>query len=115
MATPTMTDNIKTLLGITDQDALIGLYINKAITLISNYLMLQDDTVVIPIDYTDAVMEYVVYCMNRRGNEGLKQFAQGSRSGTYGSDLPDSVIMLLPAPYAKLIQTTLAPAGVILP
>ena len=109
-------DDTKTVLGIGDttQDSLLTLYIRKSTTLIKNYLMCAD-TVDIQANYPDAVMEYVIEQFNKRGNEGLKQFAQGSRSGTYGNELPESVIALLPAPYAVLIQTTPEPTGVILP
>lgn len=120
-------DDIKTILGITDQDAILTLYIRKAVTLITNYLNIptvaytdSGGAVIQPIDveatYPDAVIEFVTLTMNKRGNEGLKQFTQGSRSGTYeSSQLPESVIFLLPAPYATLIKTTLDPVGVILP
>lgn len=119
-------DDMHTL-GITDQDALLTLYIRKAVTLIQTYLNIptvaytdSTGTVIQPIDiqatFPDAIIEYVTICMNKKGNEGLKQFTQGSRSGTYeSSQLPESVIFLLPAPYAKLLQTTPAPTGVILP
>lgn len=113
-------DDVKTVLGVTDQDALLTLYIRKAVTLITTYLNMKppispDVAIDIPTAYPDAVIEYVTICMNKRGNEGLKQFTQGSRSGTYTSELPESVIALLPVPYAKLLQTFQAPTGVILP
>lgn len=126
-------DDIKILLDISDttRDSKLNLYIRKAITLITIYLNIPTVattstdpitgvvTTIPPIDvpttYSDAVIEYVTICMNKRGNEGLKQFGQGGRSGTYGNDLPDSVIALLPLPYAKLLQTTPTPIGVILP
>ena len=69
-------DDIKTVLGVTDQDALLNIYIRKAVTLITTYLNAKPTTP--PIDivatYPDAVLEYVILCMNKRGSEGLKQF-----------------------------------------
>jgi hypothetical protein len=124
-------DDIKTILDVEDTDTskdnLLNLYIRKAVTLITNYLNISTvvytdsiGTVIQPIDvsitYPDAIIEYVTLCLNKKGNEGLKQFTQGSRSGTYeNSQLPDSVILLLPVPYATLIKTTPEPVGVILP
>jgi hypothetical protein len=62
-----------------------------------------------PIDintsYPDAVIEYVTICWNRRGNEGIKQASQGSRSATFENSLPDGVKALLPAPFAKMLRT----------
>lgn len=108
-------DDIKTILDIKDttKDSILTLYIRKATTLIKNYLLC-DDTLDISTTYPDAVIEYVIICMNRRGNEGIKQSSQGSRSQTYTSDLPDSVIALLPVPYAVLINTSPIPTGVFL-
>jgi hypothetical protein len=100
---------------------ILTLYIRKAVTLITNYLNLDtaeiDETdwytgivtTIEPIDptitYADACIEYVTLCWNKRGNEGLIQFGQGSRSGTYGNALYDSVKALLPAPYAIMVDT----------
>ena len=52
--------------------------------------------------YPDAIIEYVIICMNKRGNEGIKQFSEGSTSGTYGNELPESVKALLPMPFVTL-------------
>ena len=104
-------DDIKTIQGIatldTTRDPLITIYIRKAVTLISNYLNMKPVVapavaVDIATTYPDAVIEYVIISMNRKGNEGITQFSQGSRSGTYGSDLPASVKALLPAPYVTM-------------
>lgn len=99
-------DDIKTLKNIatldTSKDGVINLYIRKATILITNYLNIK-----VPIDisvtYPDAIVEYVIICMNKKGNEGIKQFSQGSRSGTYEDSLPPSVKALLPQPYAKML------------
>lgn len=100
-------DDIKILQNIADvsKDAMLTLYIRKAATLITNYL--NASATIPPLDmsvvYPDAVTEYVTICMNKRGNEGIKQSSQGSRSATYGSDLPDSVKALLPLPNVKMM------------
>lgn len=103
------------------KDNLLTLYIRKAVTLITNYLNLS--TVAItetnpctgvitttpPIDvavaYPDAICDYAVICFNKRGNEGIKQGSAGSMSQTYGNDLPDSTIALLPLPCAVMLDT----------
>jgi hypothetical protein len=118
-------DDIKTLQNIDSldptKDGLFNIYIRKAVTLIANYLNIptvshtETDywtgvvTTIQPIDvattYNDAVIEYVIICLNKKGNEGIKQSSQGSRSQTYGNDLPDSVKALLPLPYATCLST----------
>jgi hypothetical protein len=94
-------DDVKIILGTTE-DILLNLYIRKADTLIKNYLRL-DDTVDIEAIYSDAVIQYVVENYRQRGNEGIKQFSQGSRSGTYNSGLSSDVKVLLPLPKIKLM------------
>lgn len=96
-----MLEDIKTLLGITDysKDDLINLYIRKAQTAIKNYININITDYLI---YQDAIIEYAVISFNKKGNEGLKQFTQGSRSGSYNEDLPESVKVLLPLPSIKL-------------
>lgn len=93
--------DIKIITGSTE-DTLLNLYIRKADTLIKNYLRL-DDTVDIENTYTDAVIQYVVENYRQLGNEGIKQFSQGSRSGTYNSGLSEDVKVLLPLPKIKLM------------
>jgi len=108
-------DDLKTLLNTdASKDPLLTLYIRKAIALITNYL---NSSTVLDIEnlYPDAIIEYVTLCYNKRGNEGMKQFSQGSRSGTYEDGLSNSVIALLPVPYATLLQTTIDQVAVILP
>ncbi|MDF2804125.1 MAG: phage gp6-like head-tail connector protein [Anaerocolumna sp.] len=94
-------EDVKTLKSIGDssKDNIINIYIRKGKTLISNYL---NKTVDVETDYPDALVQYVIECMNKSGNEGLKQFGQGSRNGTYGNELSDSVLALLPVPYATI-------------
>jgi len=95
-------DDIKTLLEIEDalQDNIINIYIRKASTAIINYLK-TDETDMMSL-FPDAIIEYTIICMNKRGNEGLSIFSQGGTSGTYTSDLPDSVKALLPFPRIRV-------------
>jgi len=85
-------DDLNILLG--SDDVVLTLYIRKAVTLINNYLK----TTIAEEDYSDAIIEFVTIAYNKRGNEGMKQFSQGSLSGTYIDDIPPSVKSLLPLP-----------------
>lgn len=102
-----MLEDIKTVLGIDisdiTQDILLNIYVRKSKTLIKKYLNITDETIDIETLYIDAIIEYVAINYNKRGNEGIKQYAQGSRSGTYGDDLPQSVKDLLPVPYLRMM------------
>ena len=98
-------DDLHTLLSVDiSKDPVLNLYIRKAVTLITNYL--NAAPTIPPVDiataYPDAVIEYTVLCYNKRGNEGVKQASQGSRSQTYEDSLPSSVKALLPLPYVKM-------------
>ena len=84
--------DLNALLG--DNDVVLTLYIRKAVTAISNHLK----TEILETDYEDAIIEFVTIAYNKRGNEGMKQFSQGSLSGTYIDDIPPSVKSLLPLP-----------------
>jgi hypothetical protein len=79
----------------------LNLYIRKATTMILKYM--NNDDILNADNYVDAVVEYVTLCLNKKGNEGLQSFGQGSRSGTYVSDLTESVTSLLPPPYLKMM------------
>ena len=98
-------DDIKIVLGINGaiKDSLLNIYIRKATTLIVSYM---NDPLTDVNLYPDAVIEYVTICINKKGNEGIKQGSQGSRSQTYGNDLPDSVKALLPPPFARMSGVT---------
>lgn len=119
-------DDLKIVLNPNIDSSLLNIYIRKGVTLIINYLQLETQpyttvdsnnvsTIVQPIDvtltYPDALIEYVTICVNKRGNEGLKQFSQASRSGSYGNDLPDSVKALLPKPFIRM-RSTFVDSGV---
>jgi len=112
-------DDLRIALDPSINPDLLNLYIRKSVTLITNYLQLDTTaqtidngdgtTTVNPIDvastYPDAIVEYVIENYNKRGNEGLKQFSQGSHSGSYNSALSDDVKALLPKPYINMRST----------
>lgn len=101
----TVLDDVKTIKDISDnsKDNLINVYIRRAETLIKEYLNLKDNSVDIQETYPDAIVCYVIECLTRKGNENIKQFQQGARSGTYESGLSKEVINLLPVPYARMM------------
>jgi len=99
-------DDVKVLKNINDsnRDNEINIYIRRAVTLIENYLNLgSNNTIDVENTYQDACTAYVMEQFNRKGNEAIKQYSQGSESGTYGSDLSDNVKALLPVPYARMM------------
>lgn len=106
-------DDVKTVLGINDasKDGLLTIYIRKGVTLITNYMNAPDvpvtDPPTPPVDvqivYADALIEYVTSCYRKKGNEGVKSFGQGSRSGTYEDGLQESVKALLPSPFIRMM------------
>jgi hypothetical protein len=100
-------EDIKELKGWqtdSSHDGMISIFIRRAVTLIKNHLNLSsNDTTDIETVYQDAVVCFVMEQLNMRGNEGMKQFAQGGRSGTYNSGLSKDVKSLLPVPSAKLL------------
>lgn len=115
-------DDLQEILGPNVSTNLLSIYVRRAVTLITNYLNISTVaiididiwthvvTTIEPIDvsvtYADAVVEYATLCYRKKGNEGLKQFSQGNRSGTYEDALPTSVKELLPLPYAQMLSTS---------
>lgn len=97
-------EDVKTLKRINDtsKDSEINIYIRRGTTLILKYLNSAVSETDIQTSYQDALIQYVIECINKSGNEGLKQFSQGQRSGTYGNELSDSVLALLPLPTATI-------------
>lgn len=93
-------DDLKTLTG--QSESILNVYIRRATVAIKSYLNLTD-TIDIETNYPDAVIEYVTECLNKKGNEGVKQFAQGSRQGTYIDGLTDDVRALLPLPFVHMM------------
>jgi len=82
-------------------DNVLSLYIRMAQKAILNYLnnpLITDASL-----YDDAVIAHVTIAYSKRGNEGMTQFAQGSRSGTYETKLSSNVKDLLPNPYVKVM------------
>jgi hypothetical protein len=104
-------DDIKTILNISDtsKDALLTLYIRKGSALIATYMNApigchSEPPVDVPTTYPDALIEYVTLCYRKRGNEGVKQYTQGGRSGTYEDGLGQSVKDLLPSPFIRMAR-----------
>lgn len=100
-------DDVKELKGWkTDNshDGVINIFIRRAVTLIKNYLHLDSNATNIENTYQDACVAYVMEQFDRKGNEATKQYSQGKRSGTYGSDLSENVKSLLPVPYARMMR-----------
>ncbi|MCD2345812.1 phage head-tail connector protein [Clostridium guangxiense] len=98
-------DDVKILKNIADtnRDNEINIYIRRATTLIGNYLNLDSNATDIENTYQDACIAYVMEQLSKKGNEGIKQYSQGSESGTYGSELSENVKALLPVPYARMM------------
>lgn len=101
-------DDIKTLKNIsltdTSQDGSLNIYIRRAETAISKYFNNSLDNATIETMYPDAVITYVIEHLNKKGNEGIKQYSQGSRSGIYeGSGLSNDVKSLLPLPHVRMM------------
>ena len=96
-------DDIKLLLDADDSmEPVLNLYIRKAVTLITNYLN-SKKVIDISTVYPDAVIEYVIICVNKKGNEGLKQYKFENVDVTYDDGLSKSVKDLLPFPYVKML------------
>ena len=93
-------DDLKILTG--QSEDILNIYIHRANAAIRSYLSI-DNTVDVEIAYPDAVIEYVTECISKKGNEGIKQFTQGNRQGTYNDGLTEDVKALLPLPYVKMM------------
>ena len=98
-------DDVKILVGLDlvddSRDNVLNIYIRRGVTLITRYLnkTANED---VAVTYPDALIEYVVQVYRKKGNEGLKSFGQGSRLGSYGEELSDSVKSLLPSPSIRM-------------
>lgn len=88
------------------KDNVLNLYISKAVTMIKSYLnneKLSDSY--IKDKFKDAVLQLVYDGYSIKGEEAVKQKTQGNRNITYKDNLGmniNSVVDLLPLPYAKL-------------
>ena len=117
-------DDTKTVLGLdslnTSKDALLAIYIRKGTTLIAAYMNAPAVPITVPptlpvdvaVVYADALIEYVTLCYRKRGNEGVKSFGQGGRSGTYEDGLQESVKALLPSPFIRMARAGRDPYAV---
>jgi hypothetical protein len=94
-------DDAKIILNVSNQDALISIYLRQGSTLIKNYLKI--DNLDVEATYLDALLQYIVEAFRKHGLEGTKQFSQGSRSGTFTDGLSSDVKVLLPLPRIKLM------------
>lgn len=113
-------DDVKTVLGIESidisRDNLLNIYIRKGVKLITNYMNDPNPPVFDPLTlellsgvdvtvvYADALIEYVILCYRKKGNEGLKSFGLGSSNRTYEDGLSQTVKDLLPSPYIKMAR-----------
>ena len=106
-----MIDSIKALLSIKDnsQDDLITLYINRAITVIGNYINNKKyDKELIEVEFPEAIIALVenAYKENTSSTKGIKSKSQGARSITYadekGFTITDDIKSLLPTPFIRM-------------
>ena len=106
-----MIDSIKALLSIKDnsQDDLITLYINRAITVIINYINNEKyDKEIIEVVFPEAIIALVenAYKENTSSTKGIKSKSQGARSVTYADEkgfaITDDIKMLLPTPFIRM-------------
>lgn len=108
-----MLEDIKTLLELADtsKDAILNIYIRKAIVCIKNYLNNASlDNDYIEANFSEAIIELVVnaYSIKQNTKNGIKQEQQGSRNTVYKDNnttflIDDSIKNLLPLPYVKLM------------
>lgn len=83
-------DNVKILLGITDnsQDALLNLYLSRATNFVKNYCNIDE----IPSSLDEVIEDIAVIRYRLHGVEGVKSETKGSLSETYIESLPTDVI-----------------------
>lgn len=106
-----MIDSIKALLSIKDnsQDDLITLYINRAISVIINYINNEKyDKEYVTEHFEEAIICLVenAYKENTSSAKGIKSQSQGARSITYadekGFTITDDIKSLLPTPFIRM-------------
>ncbi len=88
-----MLDNIKMLLGLTDDDSkdeLLMLLIERCINEAKNYT--HNDSIV---NYENVINDMVVYSYNRLGTEGLNSETYSGVKFDYASDYPESILRQL--------------------
>lgn len=91
----------------TTDEGLFTLYIQRAVTLIKNYLNNDKFTTeYIKNNFQDAICEIIVLAYKSKDKENIKSITQGSRAVTYSDGthfaLSDNVKALLPKPYIKI-------------
>jgi len=86
-------ENVKTLLGIfdNDDDNLLNLYLSRAEKFVKNYCNL--DT--IPAELDEVIEDIAVYRYRMNGVENVKSEQKGSLSETYRDSLPDDILAQL--------------------
>ncbi|NMM64395.1 phage head-tail connector protein [Clostridium sp. P21] len=103
--TTVLLSDIKTLLRIKEtdnsKDGILNIYLRRGNNAIIKYL--NNPSITDATAYPDALIEYVLVCYRRNGNEGIKQSSVGSQSATWEGGLPKSVKELLPLPYIQLL------------
>lgn len=101
-------DDVKTLLEIKDdsKDGILNIYIQRASTLVLKYLNNDFFNIAyIQENFPEAIVELTYNAYLLRGNENFVQKSEGSMSVTFKENfgmIIDSVVNLLPLPYAKL-------------
>lgn len=86
-------DNIKTLLGISDntQDNLLNLYLTRAEKFVKNYCNIDE----IPSSLDEVIEDIVVFRYRMNGVENMKSETKGSLSESYRESLPDDILTQL--------------------
>lgn len=88
-----MLENIKLLLGLTDddsKDAILMVLIERAINEAKNYT--HNDSIV---GYENVINDMVIYQFNRLGTEGLDAETYSGVKFEYSADYPESILRQL--------------------
>lgn len=89
-------------------DNVYSIYIRLAESRIATYLNNGSTNADIESKYPDAVIEFALILLNRRGDEGVRVSEISSVQNTYEGDtngIPSSIVSLLPTPSAILVDT----------
>jgi hypothetical protein len=86
-------DNIKTLLGISDntQDNLLNLYLTRATSFVKNYCNIDE----IPPALDEVIEDIAVFRYRMNGVENIKSESKGELSETYRDSLPQDILSQL--------------------
>lgn len=88
-----MLDNIKLLLGLTDDDSkdeILMILIQRAINEAKNYT--HNDSIV---DYENVIDDMVIFQFNRLGTEGISAESYSGVTFNYSADYPESILRQL--------------------